>query len=91
MKDGICPKCGASEVYHGPLGWADFTSGLDMSQLPLTASDNAALTNYVCASCGYLERYVVDPGDRLTITKRWEKVRAEGGAEPGAAPDRPRD
>jgi hypothetical protein len=80
MKDGMCPKCGAAAVYHGPVGWAEVVSSIaSEAQLPMTAMDNAGLTNYVCTSCGYLERYVDSPGDRDTIAKKWEKVPSAAG------------
>ena len=75
MKDGICPKCKSSEVYHGPTGevatgWS-FNSA---SFIPMTMWHGAGLTNYVCTECGYVERYVVTLSDRATIAAKWEKV-----------------
>jgi hypothetical protein len=75
MKDGICPKCGSSAVYHGPIGSvATGWSLKDAAMLPMTMMAGAGLTNYVCTACGYLERYVAAPADRATIAKNWEKV-----------------
>ncbi len=75
MKNGICPKCGASEVYHGPNGWVETGwQWKDAAILPMTMMSSAALTNYVCTACGYVERYVHSVADRRTIAENWEKV-----------------
>ena len=81
MKDGICPNCGSSAVYHGPsssvaMGW----SNKDAALLPMTMMSGARLTNYVCAACGYLERYVDAEADRKTIAEKWESVANRGTA-----------
>jgi hypothetical protein len=44
----------------------------------MTMWSAAALTNYVCADCGYLERYVQSPDDRTTMAGNWEKVAGRG-------------
>ena len=78
MKDGVCPKCGSSAVYHGPIGWvATGWAYTDAALLPLTMMSGAKLTNYVCTACGYLERYVDAPADRTTIAEKWGKVAGE--------------
>ena len=75
MKDGICPKCGSSEVHHGPTGSvATGWSYKDAAFLPMTMMHAAGLTNYVCTACGYLERYVDGSADRTSIAENWEKV-----------------
>jgi hypothetical protein len=75
MRDGVCPKCGSSAVYHGPVGPVETGwSFKDAAMLPMTLMHGAGLTNYVCTACGYLERYVDSPADRGTIAQNWEKV-----------------
>jgi hypothetical protein len=34
----------------------------------------AAVTNYVCADCGYLESYLLDHDDRAQIRAGWQRV-----------------
>ena len=37
----------------------------------------AALDNYVCAECGYLESYVNDPKKLAEISRKWERLEKE--------------
>lgn len=75
MKDGTCPKCGESAIYHGPTGSvATGWTYKDAAMLPMTMMSGAGLTNYVCVACGYVERYVESAEDRKTISQKWEKV-----------------
>jgi predicted nucleic-acid-binding Zn-ribbon protein len=79
MKDGICSKCGSSNVYRGPVGWvATGWAFKDSALLPMTMMSGAVLTNYVCTACGYVERYVESPTDKNTIAENWEKVESRG-------------
>ena len=61
MKSGVCLKCGASTVYSGVN--APFKQGAyGTTTIPIAGSlffvNRAALDNYVCTSCGYVESYV---------------------------------
>ena len=74
MKDGKCPKCGATEVYsgsdvHPKVG--PFTS----NAIPVSLTSVAALDNYVCAECGYVERYIAETGKLREIYIKWRKVK----------------
>ena len=75
MKTGICPKCKSDEVYCGadiPLKKGPFGS----NSIPIGLTSIAALDNYVCVTCGYVERYVSE-ADKLTeISAKWTKVAA---------------
>ena len=77
MKSGICPKCGSREVY------CDSEHAMNRSgehQMPITAMSFTPLDQYVCTSCGYLERYVSEayaPRQERKLEKirtRWRKV-----------------
>ena len=76
MKNGKCPKCGSSEVYaatdlllkSGPFG---------SNSIPISLTSLAALDNYVCTSCGLVERYVADEEKLREIAKKWKAVKAE--------------
>lgn len=75
MKDGNCPKCGATAVYRGPTGLvATGWAARDAAFLPMTLWSTAGLTNYVCTACGYVERYVMSPDERSVIAQNWEKI-----------------
>jgi hypothetical protein len=71
VKDGMCPKCRAAEVYRGPIGWALPGEG---ELLPTGFSDSVELGEYVCTHCGYVERYVKDPADFKRVAEKYEKI-----------------
>lgn len=71
MMSGICPKCHAATVY--------FREAVRSPSEMLTLSGEfvskaTAPDVYVCASCGYVERYVSAPEDLQTIRETWEQV-----------------
>ena len=74
MKSGTCPKCASESVYSGtsiPLKKGPFGS----NSIPISLTSVAALDNYVCTDCGYVESYISD-AERLTeIAKKWVRVR----------------
>jgi hypothetical protein len=85
MKNGICPKCGSTAVFHGPSGSvATGWSYKDAALLPLTMMRGAGLTNYVCTDCGYLERYVDAAADLTAIAENWDKVGGQDANSPEA-------
>ena len=73
MLDGICPKCGSTEVYAGTnLG---YKSGSNYSNtIPITFWHTAALDNYVCGQCGYVESYIAKDSDLARIREKWPLV-----------------
>lgn len=83
MKSGTCPKCASDNVYSGasiPLKKGPFGS----NSVPISLTSVAALDNYVCTACGYLESYVSN-AERLTeISEKWVHVKDTGSA-PDAA------
>ena len=73
MKNGQCSKCNSLTVYSGanlPL-----KGGINcINCIPLTGGfqpQYAALDNYVCVNCGYVESYLSEPEDLLFIAKNW--------------------
>ncbi len=75
LKSGTCPKCESDEVYSGatiPLKKGPFGS----NSIPISLTSIAALDNYVCTRCGYIERYVCDAEKLTEITEKWSKVTA---------------
>ncbi|MBU0698270.1 MAG: hypothetical protein KKE59_02405, partial [Proteobacteria bacterium] len=44
------------------------------NSIPISIVSIAALDNYVCVQCGYLERYVADAEKLKEISKKWKKA-----------------
>jgi predicted nucleic-acid-binding Zn-ribbon protein len=77
MKDGVCPKCGASEVYkqrNGLMSSHYIGVTLPNRWFGATREDIVA---YVCANCAYLKLYVADGDTIRTMVQDmlWERVR----------------
>jgi predicted nucleic-acid-binding Zn-ribbon protein len=76
VKEGKCPKCGSDRVYHGsdiPAKCGPFGS----NSIPVTMVSIAALDNYVCARCGYVESYVAESSKLREISRKWPRVNEE--------------
>lgn len=80
MKDGLCPKCGSTEIYTD----AELAEKANEYGVNKVIVKNNLLTNtYVeynnlyCANCGYLERYIVKEADRDAIVKNWTRIGQE--------------
>ena len=67
MRDGTCPQCRSSEVYHSP-------SDLGMDRMPIANMRADSVAMYVCIACGYMEHYVDDPNGLRKIAEKWHKV-----------------
>lgn len=73
MKKGKCPKCGSDDVFcgqdirpkSGPFG---------SNSIPVSITSIAALDNYVCSQCGYVESYISDQAKLKEIFIKWPKV-----------------
>jgi predicted nucleic-acid-binding Zn-ribbon protein len=73
LKDGICPKCKSNEVFSG----ADImlkSGPFGSNSIPVNLTSIAALDNYVCAHCGYVESYVLDSKKLKEISQKWPKA-----------------
>jgi predicted nucleic-acid-binding Zn-ribbon protein len=76
VKEGKCPKCGSDRVFHGsdiPAKSGPFGS----NSIPITMVSIAALDNYVCAHCGYVESYVAESSKLREISRKWPRVSEE--------------
>ncbi len=73
MKDGICPKCNAQEIYSG-VEVLMKGGGHGSNTIPITTFTAARLDNYVCVACGYVESYVADPEKLEKIIECWPRV-----------------
>ena len=82
MRRGVCPKCGGDEVYGSANGLA--IGGATRASLhahiepgfrgirPQQRTDG--LYQYVCAGCGHLELYLLDPAALDFVRARWVRV-----------------
>ncbi len=64
MKDGICPKCEAKEVYRIK----------DAGAVQLNWMQYAEINMYVCTNCGYVETFVKEKIDLKMIAEKYQKV-----------------
>lgn len=73
MKNGVCPKCGAREVYHAAGSrFANEMINLNDGLI----SKGSAPDKYVCGGCGYLEYYLPINKDFQIVRDEWERVAA---------------
>lgn len=74
MKSGTCPKCASKAVFSGasiPLKKGPFGS----NSIPISLTSVAALDNYVCSDCGYVESYVSHSERLAEIAEKWVHVK----------------
>lgn len=76
MKTGICPKCNSHEVFSG-AGIALKKGPFGSNSIPIGLTSMAALDNFVCSECGYVESYVSDPEKLAEISRKWDKIELE--------------
>ena len=84
MKTGVCPKCNSTAVYSGvdiPLKKGPFGS----NAIPLSMTSIAALDNYVCADCGYVESYIGESEKLKEVQSKWLRVAESGPIDPHGA------
>ncbi|UNC91326.1 hypothetical protein [Candidatus Contubernalis alkaliaceticus] len=77
MRKGICPKCNSQEVYSGEnISFKKGPYSINTIHMGGVLGSQAALDNYVCCECGYVESYISHPKDLKKISVQWEKVRS---------------
>jgi predicted nucleic-acid-binding Zn-ribbon protein len=76
LKTGTCPKCSSDEVFSG-AGISLKKGPFGSNSIPVGLTSIAALDNYVCADCGYVESYVSDPKKLVEISRKWDKIDPE--------------
>ena len=84
MKTGVCPKCQSTEIYSGteiPLKKGPFGS----NAIPVSMTSIAALDNYVCTDCGYVESYVGAHEKLKEISRKWKRVSEPAPSAPHGA------
>jgi predicted nucleic-acid-binding Zn-ribbon protein len=80
MKHGKCPRCGSEKVYWGVDVYPK-SGPFASNSIPVSITSIAALDNYVCIDCGYLERYIAESDKLEEIAKKWRRA----GASPKPA------
>lgn len=73
MKNGICPRCHAAQVFSSSKLRAETGNA---SSIPLSFLRSISLDNYVCTNCGYVESYVSEPEMLSRIEDIWPQVEA---------------
>jgi predicted nucleic-acid-binding Zn-ribbon protein len=84
LKTGVCPKCQSTEIYSGsdiPLKKGPFGS----NAIPVSMTSIAALDNYVCVDCGYVESYIGDREKLKEIHRKWVRVAEPAPSDPHGA------
>ena len=76
MKSGKCPKCGSKKVYCGANVYPK-SGPFASNSIPISITSIAALDNYVCVDCGFLERYIADNAKLKEIADKWKKATKE--------------
>lgn len=75
LSEGVCPKCGSTEIYADDRGLADATGGITVLNLhDLWHGSTAPISTYLCATCGYLELFLADTRLIAEIAQRWRRV-----------------
>ena len=73
MKDGKCSKCGSTEVYCGSDVYPK-TGPFTSNSIPVSLTSIAALDNYVCVACGYVESYLSETEKLTEIARKWARM-----------------
>ena len=71
MRSGVCIKCGRPTVYSGRDIKVKSSTG---NTVPIDFKHRAPLDNYVCVTCGYVERYISDSSSLSKISKTWSEA-----------------
>src|SRR5262245_29772135 len=75
LPEGICPKCGSTEIYADDRGLVDASGGITVMNLhDMWHGSKASINTYVCVACGYLELFLSDMDRISDIRQRWRRV-----------------
>jgi len=76
MRNGVCPKCKSTEIYHKSDG---IRTGIgDRIFVSVSWWSKAMLDNYVCTNCGHVESYIPEARDLADIARKWDRVERQG-------------
>lgn len=84
MREGICPKCGSTDVHTG-AHFPNKEGHYWANTIPITFWVSTALDNFVCVSCGYVESYISNPAKLRKIMEKWPRVRQHEHLLPGSS------
>lgn len=71
MRNGVCSKCGRATVYSGRDVPVKSSAG---NRIPIDFKHSVPMDNYVCSSCGYVERYISDKDSLHRISEQWAEA-----------------
>lgn len=75
LSEGICPKCGSTEIYVDDRGLVDAAGGIAVLNLhDKWYGSKAAINTYLCAACGYLEFFLADTERLSDIVQTWRRL-----------------
>jgi len=74
LKENKCPKCGSTDIYAGTDVYPK-SGPFTRNSIPISLTSIAALDNYVCIQCGYVESYVAETEKLKEISKKWIKTK----------------
>lgn len=70
MRNGLCPKCGSKNIFTQKNG-INFGSFEVNTGFFVTFSPT---DDYICADCGYFERYIDDKKKLAEVAQKWARV-----------------
>ena len=88
MRDGLCPKCVAEEVYVADTNPAGMLAGEGQPLLRIYKEKGfwpdvtlVEMNIYICRACGYVEMHALDTEklEKLADSTNWHKVRRRVG------------
>ena len=71
MRSGVCIKCGHATVYSGRDVPVKASAG---NRIPIDFHNSVAMDNYVCTTCGYVERYISHQDSLNRISEQWAEA-----------------
>lgn len=74
MKNGICPKCGSSNVFMEEKGiqWHDGMRVITGS----ISWGSPKYESYVCTDFGYFENYITDVKELARVAEKWKRAKS---------------
>ena len=76
LANGLCPKCGSTEIYVDERGLvnADRGGALALTLYHGWRGRSALISTYICGTCGYIELYAAEKSLLPEIIKNWRRV-----------------
>lgn len=74
MKTGQCPKCNNQTVYKKTENGISYGSAKGVYVYTSAVTMPSGSEDYICTTCGYFERYIIDREKLDAVAKKWDKV-----------------